>query len=172
MVTSTESAISTTIYDGKNTKAVSQKKRLIHGGREGCDKARSFALHWDRLTVFSFGVHLYKNLLGAHDFDDFTNVGARLLEESKLLAEEPYARVVVVPLGFKTSQNSLPFEDLELHRLDLVLIIVVERHLADYRLLLSETESLGYEVGTQKREEGEKRKSLLATGSDNVDFDL
>lgn len=79
-------------------------------------------------TVFPFRMYLDEDLLGAHHLDDFADVRARLLQQAQLLAEQPYARVVVIALGFETAEDGLTLEDLELHRLDLVVVIVVERH--------------------------------------------
>lgn len=79
-------------------------------------------------TVFPFRVYLDEDLLGAHHLDDFADVRAGLLQEAQLLAEEAYPRVVIIALSFETAENGLTLEDLELHRLDLVVIIVVERH--------------------------------------------
>lgn len=44
-------------------------------------------------------MYLDENLLSAHHLDDLTNIGTGLLQQPKLLAEEPHARVVVIPLG-------------------------------------------------------------------------
>lgn len=40
-----------------------------------------------RRTVFALGVDLDQDLLCAHDLDDLTNVGARLLEQAQLLTQ-------------------------------------------------------------------------------------
>ena len=71
---------------------------------------------------------LDQDFLGAHNLDDLSDVGTRLLQQAKLLPQEPDAGVVVVPLGLETTQRSLTLEDLELHRLDLVVVVLVERH--------------------------------------------
>ncbi|MBE3047398.1 hypothetical protein IMZ48_33770 [Candidatus Bathyarchaeota archaeon] len=52
-----------------------------------------------RLTILPLGMHLDEDLLGAHHLDNLAHVGARLLQETELLAEQPHARVVIVPLG-------------------------------------------------------------------------
>lgn len=79
-------------------------------------------------TVFPLGVHLDEHLLGAHHLDDLADVRARLLQQAQLLPEQAYPRVVVIALGFETAEDGLTLEDLELHRLDLVVVVVVERH--------------------------------------------
>lgn len=38
-------------------------------------------------TIFALGVHFDQDLLGAHDLDDFTDIGPRLLEKAKLFAQ-------------------------------------------------------------------------------------
>ena len=38
-------------------------------------------------TVFAFGMHLDQDLLCAHDLDNLTYVGSRLLEQTQLLAQ-------------------------------------------------------------------------------------
>ncbi|KAI6764693.1 hypothetical protein HG531_012580 [Fusarium graminearum] len=79
-------------------------------------------------TIFAFWVHLDENLLGAHNLDDLTNIGSGLLQQTQLFSQQSYSGVVVVSLGFKTTKRGLTLEDLELHRLDLVVVVLVERH--------------------------------------------
>lgn len=79
-------------------------------------------------TVFALGVNLNQHLLGTHHLDDLSDVGTGLLQQAQLFAEKPHSGVVVIPLGLETAQHSLALEDLKLHRLDLVVIVVVERH--------------------------------------------
>lgn len=73
-------------------------------------------------------MNLDQDLFCAHDLDDFADVGARLLQQPQLLPEKSHSRVVVVSLGFETAQDGLALEDLQLHGLDLVLVVAVERH--------------------------------------------
>lgn len=82
-----------------------------------------------RRTIFAFWVHLDEDLLGAHDLDDLTDIGARLLQQAELFSQESHAGVVVVALGFESAESGLTLEDLEFHRLDLVVVVLVERHL-------------------------------------------
>lgn len=74
-------------------------------------------------------MHLDEDLLGAHDLDDLADVGARLLQQAQLVSEQSDAGVVVIALGLEAAQSSLPLEDLELHGLDLIVIVLVQRHL-------------------------------------------
>jgi hypothetical protein len=48
-------------------------------------------------------MNLDQNLLGSHDLDDFADVGPRLLQQTKLLAQQAHPRVVVVALSLETS---------------------------------------------------------------------
>ncbi len=73
-------------------------------------------------------MYLDENLFRAHHLDDLANVRAGLLQEAQLFPEQPYPRVVVIALSFETTEDGLTLEDLELHRLDLVVIVIVERH--------------------------------------------
>lgn len=84
---------------------------------------------WFRRTVFAFGMHLDQDLLCAHDLDNLTHVGARLLKQTQLLAQQAHSRVVVVPLRFQSAEDGLTLDDLELHALDLVVKEGIERHI-------------------------------------------
>jgi hypothetical protein len=42
-------------------------------------------------TVFAFGMHLDQDLLCAHDLDDLTHIGSRLLEQAQLLAQQAHS---------------------------------------------------------------------------------
>lgn len=44
-------------------------------------------------------MYLDENLLSTHHLDYLANIGTGLLQEAELLAEEPHARVVVIPLS-------------------------------------------------------------------------
>jgi len=80
-------------------------------------------------TILALRVYLDQNLFCAHDLHDLPHVRAWLLEKAELLAQEPHPRIIVIPLRFETSENGLALEDLQLHRLDLVVVVTVERHL-------------------------------------------
>jgi hypothetical protein len=41
------------------------------------------------------------------------------------------SRVVIIPLSFQSSQNSLTLDDLELHALDLIMEEAIQRHPED-----------------------------------------
>lgn len=71
---------------------------------------------------------LDKDLLGAHDLDNLADVGARLLQETEFFTQQSYARIVIVSLCLEAAKSCLTLEDLELHRLDLVVVVFVERH--------------------------------------------
>ena len=82
-------------------------------------------------------MHLDEHLLCAHDLDDLANIGTRLLKQAELFSEEAHPRVVVIPLCFETAEDSLTLEDLELHRLDLIVVVVIERHLGGCAVVMS-----------------------------------
>lgn len=42
-------------------------------------------------TVFAFGMHLDQDLLCAHNLDDLTHIGSRLLEQAQLLAQQAHS---------------------------------------------------------------------------------
>jgi hypothetical protein len=71
---------------------------------------------------------LDKHLLGAHDLYYLTDIRPRLLQQAELFPQQAHPGVVVVPLGFEATQLGLALDDLELHRLDLVVEEGVERH--------------------------------------------
>lgn len=73
-------------------------------------------------------MHLNEDLLGAHGLDDLTDVRAGLLQQAELFSEQAHAGVVVVALSLEATKGGLSLEDLELHRLDLVVVVLVERH--------------------------------------------
>jgi hypothetical protein len=81
-----------------------------------------------RLTVFSFGMYLDEDLFCAHNLDNLSYVRSWLLQKTKLFPQQPNPRVVVVALRLESSENGLSLKNLELHRLDLVVVVVVERH--------------------------------------------
>lgn len=91
-------------------------------------------------------MHLDEHLLCAHNLDDLTNIGTRLLKQAELFSEEAHPRVVVIALCFETAENSLTLEDLELHRLDLVVVVVIERHLEGCGVVSLSNEALVIDV--------------------------
>ena len=84
-------------------------------------------------TVLPLGVNLHEDLLRAHDLDNLPHVRARLLQQAQLFTQQSHARVVVVPLSFEAAQHSLALEDFQLHGLDLIVVVVFERHVEDRR---------------------------------------